>query len=65
MLGYTGFGVLLGVFGLEFGDTKAMVRILELFFTAAFVVVVATAIYRSTRGRASPQSTVVVPVDES
>ena len=64
VLGYTGLGVLLGVFGLEFGDTKAMVRILELFFTAMFAAIVATAIYRSTRARATHPATVIVPVDE-
>ncbi len=64
VLGYTGVGMLLGVFGLEFGDTKAMVRVLELFFTAAFVVVIATAIYRSTRARAPQPAATAVPVDE-
>ena len=64
VLGYTGLGMMLGIFGLEFGDTKAMVRSLELFFAAAFVAIVATAIYRSTRARASHPATVIVPVDD-
>ncbi len=67
VLGYTGMGVLLGVFGLEFGDTKGMVRVLELFFTAMFVAVVAATIYRQSRGaarRASAPATVIVPVED-
>ncbi len=68
VLGYTGLGVLLGVFGLEFGDTKSMVRILELFFTAVFAAIVATAIYRqarvSARRRESRPVAVIVPVDD-
>jgi len=69
VLGYTGLGVLLGVFGLEFGDTKAMVRVLELFFTAMFVAIIVAAVYRQSREGArrgaSPEVTVIVPVDES
>jgi membrane-associated protein len=64
VLGYTGFGVLLGFFGLEFGDTRAMVRALELFFTAVFAVIIASAIYRSARARAAQAATIAVPVDE-
>ena len=68
VLGYTGLGVLLGVFGLEFGDTKGMVRVLELFFTAMFVAIVAAAIYRQSRAgarRRAPQpATVIVPIDD-
>ena len=68
VLGYTGLGILLGIFGLEFGDTKAMVRVLELFFTAMFAAIVAMAIYRQARagarGRESQAATVIVPVDD-
>lgn len=52
---YTMFGVVLGLFGVEFGDTKKMVRLLELFFTGLLVIAVLTTIYRS-RGRPAPQS---------
>ncbi len=52
VVAYTMFGVMLGVFGVEFGDTKRMVNLLELFFTALLVVAVLTTIYRSSRARA-------------
>jgi membrane-associated protein len=68
VFGYTGLGVLLGVFGLEFGDTKAMVRALELFFTAMFVAIIAVAIYRQSRGGAGRRdehpASVTAPVDD-
>jgi membrane protein DedA with SNARE-associated domain len=64
---YTMFGVVLGLFGVEFGDTKRMVNLLELFFTALLVIAVLTTIYRSRR-RAAPEGTtpaaVMVRADE-
>ena len=66
VIGYTTFGLLLGAGGLEFGDTKSMVRVLELFFTALFVVAVVVAMYRASRGGARDQrlAPVAIPVDE-
>ncbi len=66
VIGYTTFGLLLGAGGLEFGDTKSMVRVLELFFAALFVAAVMVAMYRASRGGTQdPQlATVKVPVDE-
>ena len=43
-------GVVLGLFGLEFGDTKRMARFLEWFFTALLIVTVGIAVLRARRG---------------
>jgi membrane protein DedA with SNARE-associated domain len=64
----TGLGVVLGLAGVEFGDTKRMVRLLELAFLGVFAVAITVAIVRAQRGdqrdkRAAP-ATVVVPVDD-
>ncbi len=72
---YTGAGVLLGLAGVEFGDTKRLVQLLEYFFLALFAVAIVIAYVKTTRSRgggdddpAPPSSTrrasVVVPVDE-
>ena len=72
---YTGAGVGLGLAGVEFGDTKRLVQLLEYFFLALFAVAIVIAYMKTTRSRgggdddpASPSSTrranVVVPVDE-
>ena len=50
---YVMIGVVLGLFGLEFGDTKRMARVLELFFTALIVVAVAIAWWRTSRNAPS------------
>lgn len=49
VLAYVMFGVVLGAFGMEFGDTKRMVRLLEIFFTMLLVAAVVASIYRSSR----------------
>lgn len=70
---YTGAGYGLGLAGVEFGDTKRMVQLLELFFLGIFALAIFIAFARTARssrggpgspssGRASP---VTVPVDES
>jgi membrane protein DedA with SNARE-associated domain len=46
---YALIGVVLGLFGLEFGDTKKMARFLELFFTAVIVGAIGFAVLRSIR----------------
>ena len=46
---YVMIGVVLGLFGLEFGNTKTMARLLEVFFTALIVVAVAIAWWRTSR----------------
>ncbi|MDP9236090.1 MAG: DedA family protein [Chloroflexota bacterium] len=46
---YTMLGVVLGLFGVEFGDTKRMVNLFEIFFTVLLVAAVAGALYRSRR----------------
>lgn len=46
---YVMIGVVLGLFGLEFGDTKRMARFVELFFTALLVVAVGIAWWRTSR----------------
>jgi membrane-associated protein len=50
---YTLFGVVLGLFGVEFGDTRRMVNLLEIFFTFLLVAAVLGAMYRSSRARAA------------
>src|SRR5439155_14607441 len=49
VLVYALIGVVLGLFGLEFGDTKTMARFLELFFTALIAGAIAIAVFRSVR----------------
>ena len=46
---YALIGVVLGLFGLQFGDTKTMARFLELFFTALIAGAIAFAVLRSLR----------------
>jgi len=46
---YALIGVVLGLFGLQFGDTKTMARFLELFFTALIAGAIAFAVIRSLR----------------
>ena len=46
---YVMIGFVLGLFGLEFGNTKTMARLLEVFFTALIVVAVAIAWWRTSR----------------
>ena len=50
---YVMIGVVLGLFGLEFGNTKTMARLLEVFFTALIVVAVAIAWWRTSRNAPS------------
>jgi hypothetical protein len=60
--------------GLEFGDTKSMVRLIEIMFLAAFVLAIATAWYRTQKkmgggdgGGEPPRTqpaTVIVRADE-
>jgi membrane protein DedA with SNARE-associated domain len=62
---FTGLGIVLGLAGLEFGDTKRMVRLLELGFLAVFVVAITIAIVRSQRGSVQREkATVIVPVED-
>ena len=54
-------GVVLGLFGLEFGDTKRMARFLEWFFTALLIVTVGIAVLRARRtSGVEPAATVVI-----
>ncbi len=73
---YTGIGVALGLAGVEFGDTKRLVQLLEWFFLALFAAVIIFTYVRTMRARAGdddgvpPTGTrraanVVVPVDEA
>jgi undecaprenyl-diphosphatase len=48
---YTGAGILLGLAGVEFGDTKRMVQLLEWFFLALFAIAIAVAYIRTMRTR--------------
>jgi membrane protein DedA with SNARE-associated domain len=73
---YTGAGVVLGLAGVEFGDTKRMVQLLEWFFLSLFAVAILIAYVRTMRTRrggdaggapppGSPRAlNVPVPVDE-
>jgi membrane protein DedA with SNARE-associated domain len=77
VLAYTLGGVLLGVFGVDFDDTKRMVRILELAILGALIIAVVVAFARAARQQASGgdgaggtgagggrPSTVVIPVED-
>lgn len=65
---YVLVGVVLGLLGIEFGDTKRTVRLLEWFFTIAIIVMIAIVFFRTsrrrrrTRGRAP--ATVPVALEE-
>ena len=62
---YVMIGVVLGVFGVEFGDTNSMVRLLELMFTGLLVAAIVLTIVRSRRERRPEHAaTAVMPVDE-
>jgi membrane protein DedA with SNARE-associated domain len=69
---YALIGVVLGLFGLKFGDTKTMARFLELFFTALIAGAIVFAVIRSMRESGSAaadspeaeQSPVIVPVSD-
>ena len=67
---FTMLGVVLGLAGVEFGDTKRMARLLEFVFLAIFVVAIALTIMRSQRGDSAGPDTngrsrhVIVPVDD-
>jgi len=60
---YTMIGVVLGLFGVEFGDTKSMMRIIEVMFTVLLVVAVVVAWYRMPKSQPRP-ATVVIPVND-
>jgi undecaprenyl-diphosphatase len=77
VLAYTFAGVLLGVFGVEFDDTKRMVRLIELFILVGLIVAVVLAFARASREQAGGddgptagpgggprRATVVVPVED-
>jgi membrane protein DedA with SNARE-associated domain len=69
---FTTLGIVLGLAGVEFGDTKRMVRLLELGFLAVFAVAITVAIIRSQRGQGAgggggttrERAPVIVPVDK-
>lgn len=65
---FTMLGVVLGLAGVEFGDTKRMVRLFELAFLGIFAVAITIAILRTQRasGPGGPQTPapVVIPVDD-
>jgi len=78
VLAYVFAGVVLGLFGVEFDDTKRMVRLIELFVLVALVIAVVAAFLRTQRAQAGGGSgpaggppagggrraTVVVPVED-
>lgn len=74
VLMYTMAGVILGLAGVEFGDTKRMVRLLEFFFLGVFIVAIIIAFARNARvrrgGTSGPppggmsRSAIAVPVDD-
>jgi membrane protein DedA with SNARE-associated domain len=53
VLAFTLLGVVLGLFGLDFGDTRRMSRFLEFFFTALIISGIAIAWYRTSRTAAA------------
>lgn len=60
---YTLVGVLFGLFGVEFGETKQTVRLLEWVFTLAIIVAIAWAFYRSSRQKPD-ETRVALKVDD-
>jgi undecaprenyl-diphosphatase len=71
---YTGLGVVLGLAGVEFGDTKRTVRLLEWIFLGLFAIGIVFAFARQARsgrdeggppgGGARRPATVIVPVED-
>lgn len=72
---YTMFGVGLGLAGVEFGDTKRMVQLLEFFFLGVFILAIVIAFARTARirrgrgdgppsGGMRGRAPVVVPVED-
>lgn len=68
VLTFVGIGVILGLAGVEFGDTKRMVRLMEIVFTMMIVAVVVMAVYRQSRERVDgvkeQSTTAIVPVED-
>lgn len=66
-IAYTMLGFMLGTFGVEFGDTKAMLRLIELMLLIVIVIAIVTAWYRASKGEGPttiPGTPVIVPVDD-
>ncbi|HYM16449.1 MAG TPA: DedA family protein [Dehalococcoidia bacterium] len=61
VLTFTMIGVAMGMLGVQFGDTRRIVRLLELLFTAAIVAAVVVTLYRSSRAR---RAAAPLPVQE-
>ncbi len=72
VLVYLTIGVVIGMFGVKFGDTKQMARLVELLFTAVLVVAIGITVWRTLRQQraqeaqpdARPGSVVVASEDE-
>jgi len=65
VIAFTSIGVVMGLFGVEFGDTERMVRLLELFLTVAVVGAVLLAFYRAARmRRPAPAAPAPVPLED-
>jgi membrane protein DedA with SNARE-associated domain len=66
---YVSIGVVLGMFGVEFGDTKKMMNLVEIMFTVLVIAAIVIAWYRSSKAPAEAPSpapaVVIIPVDES
>ncbi len=65
-IAYVMLGVVLGLFGVEFGDTKVMLRLIEILFTALLVGGILIAWYRTSRSTPPEGSleSVLLPVEE-
>jgi membrane-associated protein len=67
-IAYTMLGVTLGLMGVQFGDTKVMLRLIEFMFFAIILVAIGIAWYRTSREVPAPKqipATVTIPVDEA
>jgi membrane protein DedA with SNARE-associated domain len=71
---YTGIGVALGLAGVDFGDTKRLVQLLEWFFLGVFALAIFIAVVRASRARdtgsgppgssSTRRAVVAVPADD-
>lgn len=63
---YVMLGVVLGLFGVEFSDTKTLVKLLEFLFLGIFIAAIAFAWYRTSRiaARPVPAASIIVPADD-
>ena len=62
VIAYVTIGVVLGLFGLQFGDTRRMANFIEIFFTGLLIVAIAGVVWREYRTQQREKAAAPVPV---